>query len=88
MLSDDALSQPHATVQSAPSLAIDESSDVTDNAQLMVHVRLFHQDKKEICEDLLGLTPLETLFCLLEMKAECSFCVYLKCRSGVPVLLT
>jgi hypothetical protein len=69
MLSDDALSQLHAAVQSAPSLAIDESSDVTDNAQLLVYVRLFHQDKKEICEDLLGLTPLETLFCLLEVKA-------------------
>ena len=67
MLSDDALSQHHAAVQSAPSLAIDESSGVTDNAQLLVYVRLFHQDKKEICEDLLGLTPLETLFCLLEM---------------------
>ena len=69
MLSDDTLSQLHAAVQSAPSLAIDESSDVTDNSQLLVNVRLFHQDKKEICEDLLGLTPLETLFCLLEMKA-------------------
>ena len=68
LLSDDALSQLHAAVQSAPSLAIDESSDVTDNAQLLVYVRLF-QDKKEICEDLLGLTTLETLFCLLEMKA-------------------
>ena len=60
MLSDDAPSQLHAAVQSAPSLAIDESSDVTDNAQLLVYVRFFHQDKKEICEDLLGLTPLET----------------------------
>ena len=65
---DDALSQLHAAVQSVPSLA-SESSDVTDNAQLLVYVRLFHQDKKEICEDLLGLTPLETLFCLFEMKA-------------------
>ena len=60
MLSDDALSQLHAAVQSDPSLAIDSSSDVTDIAQLLVYVRLFHQDKKEICEDLLGLTPLET----------------------------
>ena len=69
MLSDDGLSQLHAAVQSALSLAIDESSDATDNAQLLVYVRLFHQDKKEICENLLGLTPLETLFCSLEMKA-------------------
>ena len=69
MLSDDALSQLHAAVQSAPSLAIDESSVVTDIAQLLVDVRLNYQDKKVICEDLLGLTPLETLFCLLEMKA-------------------
>ena len=76
MLSDDALSQLHAAVQSVPSLA-SESSDVTDNAQLLVYVRLFHQDKKEICEDLLGLTPLETLFCLLEMKAKYSFFVFI-----------
>ena len=48
MLSDDALSQLHAAVQSAPSLAIDESSDVTDNAQLLIYVRLFHQDKKDL----------------------------------------
>ena len=48
MLSDDTLSQLHAAVQSAPSLAIDESSDVTDNAQLLVYVRLFHQDKKDL----------------------------------------
>ena len=56
------MSQLDAAVQSAPcmSLASDESSDVTDNAQLLVYVRFFHQDKKEICEDLLGLTPLET----------------------------
>ena len=62
------MTQIHVAVQSATSLATDESLDVTDNAQLLV-VRLFYQDKKEICEDLLGLTPLETLFCLLEMKA-------------------
>ena len=60
MLSYDAMSQLHAAVQSAPTLAIDESSDVTDNTQLLVYVRLFHQDKKEICEVLLGITLLET----------------------------
>ena len=98
MLSDDALSQLHAAVQSAPSLAIDESSDVTDNAQLLVYVRLFHQDKKEICEDLLGLTPLETLFCLLEglmlflclfeMKAWCSCSAYFTCRPYALFMFT
>ncbi len=31
-----------------------------DNAQLLVYVRFFHKEKKEICEDLLGVMPLET----------------------------
>ncbi|KAK5851384.1 hypothetical protein PBY51_002185 [Eleginops maclovinus] len=41
-------------------LSHDESTDITDNAQLLVYVRFLHKDKKEICEDLLGLIPLET----------------------------
>lgn len=62
ILAEDVLAQLDAAVQSAPciSLAIDESTDVTDNAQLLVYVRFFHNDKKEMCEDLLGVTPLET----------------------------
>ncbi|KAK0143836.1 Mannosyl-oligosaccharide 1,2-alpha-mannosidase IA [Merluccius polli] len=62
ILADDVLAQLEAAIQSAPciSLAIDESTDVTDNAQLLVYVRFFHKDKKELCEDLLGVAPLET----------------------------
>lgn len=62
ILADDVLAQLDAAIQSAPciSLAIDESTDVTDNAQLLVYVRFFNKDKKEICEDLLGVTPPET----------------------------
>lgn len=62
ILAEDVLAQLDAALQSAPciSLAIDESTDVTDNAQLLVYVRFFHNDKKEMCEDLLGVTPLET----------------------------
>ncbi|XP_045107141.1 general transcription factor II-I repeat domain-containing protein 2-like [Portunus trituberculatus] len=62
ILADDVLAQLDAAIQSAPciSLAIDESTDVTDNAQLLVYVRFCNKDKKEICEDLLGVTPLET----------------------------
>lgn len=62
ILADDVLAQLDSAIQSAPclSLAIDESTDVTDNAQLLVYVRFFHKDKKELCEDLLGVTPLKT----------------------------
>ncbi|CAL9707870.1 unnamed protein product [Knipowitschia caucasica] len=62
ILADDVLAQLDAAIQSAPciSLAIDESTDVTDKAQLLVYVRFLHKDKKELCEDLLGVTPLET----------------------------
>lgn len=37
----------------------DESTDVSDNAQLLVYVRFFNKDKKELCEDLLGVMSLE-----------------------------
>lgn len=62
ILADGVLAQLDAVIQSAQclSLAIDESTDVTDNAQLLVYVRFFHKDKKELCEDLLGVAPLET----------------------------
>uniref|UniRef100_A0A0E9QRZ2 DUF4371 domain-containing protein n=1 Tax=Anguilla anguilla TaxID=7936 RepID=A0A0E9QRZ2_ANGAN len=63
ILTEDVLAQLNAAIQSAPciALAVDESTDVTDNAQLLVYVRFFHKEKKEFCEDLLGVTPLETL---------------------------
>ena len=41
-------------------LAVDESTDVSDNAQLLIHLRFFNQEKKEFCEDVLGVTPLKT----------------------------
>ena len=41
-------------------LAVDESTDVSDNAQLFIHLRFFNQEKKEFCEDVLGVTPLKT----------------------------
>ncbi|KAK0142367.1 SCAN domain-containing protein 3 [Merluccius polli] len=79
ILADDVLAQLDAAIRSAPcrSLAIDESTDVTDNAQLLVYVRFFQKDKELcalavldggqggpnrhwLCEELLGVTPLET----------------------------
>ena len=62
ILTEDVLAQLDAAIQSAPciSLAVDESTDITDNAQLLVYFRFFHKEKKEFCEDLLGVTSLET----------------------------
>lgn len=62
LLAEDVLAQLDAAVQNAVciSLAIDESTDVTDNAQLLVYVRFLHKEK--MFEDLLGLMPLETLY--------------------------
>ncbi|KAK0135822.1 hypothetical protein N1851_028319 [Merluccius polli] len=33
---------------------------MSDNAQLLVYLRFFNKEKKEFCEDLLGITPLQT----------------------------
>ena len=45
ILADYVLAQLDPAIQSAPciSLATDESTDVTDNAQLLVYVRFFSQ---------------------------------------------
>ncbi|CAL8237044.1 unnamed protein product [Arctogadus glacialis] len=40
--------------------AVDEFTDVSDNAQLLIHLRFFNQEKKEFCEDVLGVPPLKT----------------------------
>lgn len=40
--------------------AVDESTDVSDNDQLLVYVRFFNKEKREFCEELLGVTPLHT----------------------------
>ena len=41
-------------------LAVDESTDVSDNAQLLIYVRFLNQENEEFCEDVLGVTPLKT----------------------------
>ena len=40
------------------SLAVDESTDTTDNAQLMVFVRYYEESKREFVEDVLGMVNL------------------------------
>ena len=47
ILTDNVLVQRNATIQIATciSLVIDESTDVTDNAQLLVYVRFFLKEK-------------------------------------------
>ncbi|CAM4733374.1 unnamed protein product [Leuciscus chuanchicus] len=62
ILTHDVLAQLDEAIHKAPciGLAVDESTDVSDNAQLLVFVRFFNKDKEEFCEDLLGVTPLQT----------------------------
>ncbi|MBN3306723.1 SCND3 protein, partial [Amia calva] len=62
ILTEDVLTQLDDAIQSAPciALAVDKSTDVSDNAQLLVYVRFYHTEKKAFCEDLLGVTSLET----------------------------
>ena len=56
------LTQLDEAMHKAPcvGLAVDESTDVCDSAQLLVYVRFFSTDQKAFCEDLLGVTPLQT----------------------------
>lgn len=60
VLADDLLDQMKSTIKKAKciSVALDESTDNTDNAQLLVFVRFFDEEKGEFCEDVLGLTAL------------------------------
>ncbi|KAG1968096.1 SCAN domain-containing protein [Pimephales promelas] len=62
ILTQDVLAQLDEAIHKAPciGLAVDESTDVSDNAQLLVFVRFFNIDKEKFCEDLLGVTPLQT----------------------------
>ena len=62
ILTQDVLAQLDEAINKAPcvGLAVDESTDVCDNAQLLVYVGFFKKEKKEFCEDLLGVTPLQT----------------------------
>ena len=41
-------------------LAVDEFTDVSDNARLLIRLRFFNQENKEFCEDVLGVPPLKT----------------------------
>lgn len=61
ILAEDRISQLDKAIQNAPciSLAVNESTDTTDNAKLQLFVRFYDETKKEFCEDLLGLTTLE-----------------------------
>lgn len=56
------LSQLEASLQSAPciALAADESTDISDDAQLLVYVRFYDVKRKDFCEDVSGVTALET----------------------------
>ncbi|XP_056110235.1 SCAN domain-containing protein 3-like [Rhinichthys klamathensis goyatoka] len=60
VLAHDLVKQLTDDIKDAPcvSLAVDESTDGTDQAQLCVFVRYFSKAKGTFCEDLLGLTPL------------------------------
>ena len=60
ILADVLLNQMKLAVKKAKciSLALDESTDNTDNAQLLVFVRFFDEERREFFEDVLGLTTL------------------------------
>lgn len=62
ILAQDSLSQLEEAICKAPcvGLAVDESTDVSDNAQLLVYIRFLNREKNQFCEDLLGVTPLQT----------------------------
>ncbi|XP_065147064.1 SCAN domain-containing protein 3-like [Paramisgurnus dabryanus] len=62
LLSEDVQSQLDSAIQSAPciALAADESTDVSDNAQLLVYVRFYNEETKTFVEDILGVTALKT----------------------------
>nr|XP_054593491.1 SCAN domain-containing protein 3-like [Nothobranchius furzeri] len=61
-LTQDVVAQLDEAIQKAPcvGLAVDESTDVCDNAQLLVYVRFYYAEQKAFYEDLLGIIPLQT----------------------------
>ena len=61
LLAYDLMSQLDKGLQNALgiSLAFDESTDKTDNSQLMVFVRNYNAGVKEFCHDLMGVTNLK-----------------------------
>ena len=60
LLAEDLLWQLDQGLKNAPCilLAIDESTDMTDNAQLLIFVRYYDENRKEFMQDLLGVTTL------------------------------
>ena len=61
LLAEDFLLQLNEGLKNAPciSLAIDESTDMTDNAQHLIFGRYYDGSKKEFMQDLLGVTTLK-----------------------------
>ena len=61
LLAKDLVLQLDEGMKSAPciSLAIDESTDITDNAQLMVFARYYDGSKKKLMQDLFGVVALK-----------------------------
>ena len=61
ILAEDLTSQLDNAMQNASciSVAVDESTDATDSAQLLVFVRFYDIAQKGFCEDLLGVASLE-----------------------------
>ena len=61
ILGEDVQSQLTADIKIAPCIGwIDESTDISDNAQLLVYVRFYHTERKDFCGDILGITALTT----------------------------
>ncbi len=56
------LTQLDGAIQKASGVgsAVHQSTDVSENAKLLVYASFFNTDKKEFCEDLLGVTPFQT----------------------------
>ena len=61
LLAEDLLLQLHKGLKNAPciSLAIEESTDVTDNAQHLIFVRYYDGSKREFMQELLVVATLE-----------------------------
>ena len=61
LLAEDLVLQLNERLKSTNciSLAIDESTEMTDNSRLIVFVRYYDESKKEFIEDLFGVTALK-----------------------------
>lgn len=62
MLAEDVQSQLDASIQTAPciALAVDEATDINDNALLVLYIRFYHAEMKDFIEDILGVTAFTT----------------------------